>query len=102
MNSEIVTQGIIWGSVLAIANGGFALLASRFAFKRSNDHDFLSIIFGSMLVRIVLTLSALWFGLAAWHLHKAAFPITLLTGYVVFMAVEILSVHRRYSRSRPH
>jgi hypothetical protein len=54
-----------------------------------------------MLVRMILTLSAVWFGLTTLHLHKAAFPITLLTGYVVFMAVEILSVHRRYSQSRP-
>jgi hypothetical protein len=93
-----INEGMMWGSALAALNLAVAITASSIAFKRANDHDFLSIVFGSMLFRLVLTLSAVWFGLTAWHLHKVAFPITLLTGYVVFMAVEILAVHRNYTK----
>jgi hypothetical protein len=100
MTGGSIAEGLFWGSALAVANFIFAVVVARFALGRTDEHDFLGIAFGSMLIRMLLLLSAIWFGLKVANFHKTSFTVTVLAEYAIFLIVEIIIVYRGYTKKR--
>ena len=96
---SIIAQSVLAAVCVALVNILLAMLSFRIALRSADTKKFLSAVLGGMAVRVVGMLGTLWFGLKIWKLHQLAFPLTLLGLYLVSMAAEIITLHRRQLRS---
>lgn len=96
--TNTVLQSIVVAALIALGNGIATTIGVYIAFRRTETPKVLNAIIASMAIRMACMLGAVWYGLKIWKLHVIAFPLALLSLYIVFMVVEITIIHRRELR----
>jgi FtsH-binding integral membrane protein len=92
----MTSDAVLYGFVLALCNAVISFGAVWLGMKQEREQHFLRIVFGSMGVRLLLTLIAVWWCLHALRLAPAPFVLTLLSCYLMLMIAEIALLVRKY------
>ena len=82
------------GALLSTVNALAGYLTIEYSFERSHT-TFLKAVLGGMGVRMVLMLGALLFSIKVVGLDAVALCVSLLSFYVVYLAMEILFLQKR-------
>lgn len=84
--------------VLCVANTGLGYVIARRAFH-AELNNFLAVVFGSLGVRMILVLVAVWYFLAIVQVDQTAFALTfVIAGFLCIMA-EAFFFHYSYEKS---
>jgi hypothetical protein len=80
---------VLYGWVLSLAN---VLLGTRYILKsiKKDNKKFFAVVFGSMTVRLFVTLILILIGLLVLKLNEIYFIFSLLGFYFAFIAIEII------------
>jgi hypothetical protein len=83
---------VFFGWLLSLAN---VLLGTRFVLKAMDKGNkrFFAVLFGSMTVRLFVTLIIVVIGLLALKLNELFFIFSLLGFYFAFIAVEVIFIN---------
>ena len=89
-----------FGAALAVANTVTAHALVQWSSRRSTN-AFLGAVLGGMVGRMALMLAAVVAGVLLLDLPKVPLAVSLLSYFVLFLAMELTILHRRTSGAPP-
>jgi hypothetical protein len=89
-----MTKSILIALSLTLLNALSSLLINNIAMKKKWK-TFIKLVFGSMVVRYLLTAFLVWFCLQYLNLNKLGFALTFLITTFILIFLEILYIHKK-------
>jgi hypothetical protein len=94
--SSAVTGGVAAGALLSTINVLIGYRAIEYARDKSST-TFLKVVLGGMGLRMGALLALLAFLITVGGLHALALTASLLGFYAVYLVLEVLYIHKRFS-----